>query len=75
MLPENKYQLFISNKCTCCDKILMYLKREKITVKTINIDEEDYNLPFSLIIIPALVQEKRLVGYGADDIMSFLKTS
>ena len=68
----DSYHLFVSNKCSCCNKILEYLKAEKITIKTTNVDEEDYNLPFSLMIVPALLKEKKLVSYGCDDIISSL---
>jgi len=69
----SSYHLFVSNKCTCCDKILNYLKTEKISIETTNIDEEEYHLPFSLIILPALVKEKKLIGYGCDDIIANLE--
>lgn len=73
MLSANKYQLFVSNKCCCCDKILSHLKKENITITTINIDNEAVNLPFSLTILPALVKEKKLISYGFDDIITQLK--
>ncbi|PCJ27834.1 MAG: hypothetical protein COA97_02545 [Flavobacteriales bacterium] len=69
MSNTSKYQLFVSNKCSCCDKIVDYLKRKKISISTINIDKEDYTLPFSLMIFPALVKEKKVVSYGCDDII------
>jgi len=73
-MPHTKsYQLFVSNRCTCCDKILSYLKDEKIIIPTTNVDIEEYNLPFSLTIFPALVKEKQLISYGCDDIINHLK--
>ena len=69
----NSYQLFVSNRCSCCDKILNYLKSENITIKTTNIDEEKYSMPFSLTILPALVKGNQLVSYGCEDIISNLE--
>ena len=68
----NSYLLFVSNKCASCDKILNHLNNEKMDIQTINIDIEEYNLPFSLIILPALVKGKKLIGYGCDDIIAYL---
>ncbi len=73
MLSTFKYQLFISNKCCGCDQILGHLKKENISVTTINIDNEEINLPFSLTILPALVKENKLISYGVDDIIQQLK--
>lgn len=68
------YQLFISNRCNCCDKVVSYLKTHQIPIETVNIDEQKYSLPFSLVILPALIKENKLVGYGYDDIISKLNT-
>ncbi len=43
-----------------------YLKDNKIKISTINIDTDDYSLSFPLMIIPALVKENELIGYGED---------
>lgn len=75
MTTINSYHLFVSNTCSCCDKILNYLKEEKISIKTTNVDEEDYQLPFSLMILPALVKETKLIGYGCDDIISSIENN
>ena len=69
----NSFHLFVSNKCSCCDKILDYLKEEEISLRTTNIDEEEYHLPFALMILPALVKEKELIGYGCEDIISSIE--
>ena len=73
MTFSSKYQLFISDKCCCCDTIIDHLKKENISIETINITTEDYELPFSLLIFPALVKEKKLICYGTDDIIKYLK--
>ena len=75
MLNTFKYQLFISTACCGCDQILGHLKKENISVTTVNIDSEETNLPFSLTILPALVKEKKLISYGVDDILQHLKTA
>lgn len=72
MLKSNTYQLYISNQCTCCVKTLNYLSSKKIKIETVNIDEEDYQLPFKLMILPALIKEKKLIGYGFNDITKHL---
>ena len=69
----NSYQLYVSNKCCSCDKVLAHLEYEKISIPTINVDSDEYHLPFTLTIFPALVKEKKLVGYGVDDIISCLE--
>ncbi len=75
MTQSSPYQLFISGKCSCCDDVLAFLKREKIDIPVVNVDEDDYNLPFSIMIFPALVSKSKLLGYGCDDIISKLKNS
>lgn len=72
MLKSNTYKLYISNQCTCCVKTLNYLSSKKIKIETVNIDEEDYQLPFKLMILPALIKEKKLIGYGFNDITKHL---
>ena len=72
MFNPTKYQLFISNKCCSCDEILNLLKKEKIKVPSTNVDKENHHLPFSLVILPALVKEEKLVAYGCKDILSRL---
>ena len=69
MVNSSKYQLFVSSKCSCCDKILNLLKKEAISVPIINDDEKKADLPFSITILPALVKENKLIGYGCDDII------
>ncbi len=66
------YQLYVGNQCKSCENIISFLKQNNITITVINIDEEEYNLPFSLMIVPALVKNNRLIGYG-DDIKNHFK--
>jgi len=63
---EKAYQLYVGNQCSSCERIITYLENKKITISVINIDNEDYDLPFSLMVIPALVNGERLLCYGAD---------
>jgi len=70
---SSQYQLFVSNKCCCCDKVLEQIAKEKISVLTINVDDGEVLLPFSLTILPALVKGEKLIGYGVDDIIKHLK--
>lgn len=72
MNPIKQYKLYISTECKCCNKVLDYLYAKKIAVKTINIDTEEYELPFKLMVLPALVKENKLVGYGFNDISNHL---
>lgn len=71
VLPE--YQLFITTHCDSCNKVIAHLKNENISVITVNTDEENYNLPYPLMMFPALVKEKKLIGYGFNDIINHLK--
>lgn len=73
MPDKMPYELYISNRCLSCTKLTEYLKKHRINVKTINIDEEKYNLPFSLMILPALIKGKKLIGYGYKDIITRLE--
>ena len=40
MQNTSKYQIFVSNKCCCCGKILDYLEKEGLQIPTVNIDNE-----------------------------------
>jgi hypothetical protein len=74
MQNPSKYQLFIRTNCSCCDKVINGLEIEKIAIPTTNVDLEDYKLPFNLMILPALVKDEKLISYGCEDIISYLKT-
>lgn len=69
------YQLFISSKCSCCEKVLAYLKTKDITLTITNVDKDEYVLPFSMFMFPALVLGNQLISYGFDDIVAKLKTA
>ena len=62
----NNYTLYVDNNCSSCKKIQQYISENNIPVKTVNIDEENYDLPFTIMIIPALVKENKLLAYGPD---------
>ena len=74
MCNINSYQLFVSAKCNSCKELLNNLKTRNINIATINIDEDDYSLPFSLMIFPALVLDNKLMSYGCKDIITQLKS-
>lgn len=61
-----EYQLYVGNDCNCCERVIASVQEKSVPVKIINIDNDDYDLSFSLMIIPALVKEDKLIGYGAD---------
>ncbi len=75
MTPTYSYQLFVSSKCNCSDKIMSYIKTEKIDIEITNVDEEEYNLPFSIMMFPALVLGNKLISYGCEDIISKLNAA
>lgn len=62
----NNYTLYVDNNCSSCKKIQQYILENNMSVATVNIDEENYDLPFSIMIIPALVKDKKLLAYGPD---------
>jgi len=62
----NNYTLYVDNNCSSCKKIQQYINENNIPVNTVNIDEENYDLPFTIMIIPALVKENKLLAYGPD---------
>lgn len=68
----SNYQLYISNNCGGCKKVLSQLSIEGIEIKTINIDSENYTLPFPLLVFPALIKNHKIIGYGAKDILAHL---
>lgn len=72
------YTLFIGDNCLGCKQILSKLKKLNININVININSENPKLPFPIIIVPALVKDDKLIGYGADIITYFknkIKTS
>ena len=75
MTSTNPYQLFISSKCSCCEEILSYLKSENLSIPVTYVDEEEYTLPFSIMMFPALVLGNKLMSYGCEDIITKLKAS
>ncbi|MCB0400666.1 MAG: hypothetical protein KDD41_01140 [Flavobacteriales bacterium] len=66
------YQLYISNNCSGCKRIVSYLQEKDITIRTINVDADVQELSFPLMVFPALVKNDKLVGYGARDIINHL---
>lgn len=70
-----KYQLYISDTCPSCDNVLKKLQEHKIDISTVNIDTENNQLPFKLMVIPALVKENKLISYGCNDIIASLSNS
>ena len=75
MKSKLPYQLFISSKCSCCEKVLTYLKTKNITLTITNVDIDEYVLPFSVLMFPALVLGNQLISYGFEDIVAKLKTA
>lgn len=75
MAALRKYQLYISSSCKSCDTVLNKLKEQKIDVSTVTIDTENYQLPFKIMVIPALVKNEKLISYGCNDILASLSHS
>ena len=71
-MERDEYVLYVGNNCSSCNNITQFIKEKNINILSVNIDEEDYKLSFSLMIIPALVKGEKLIGYGPD-IMKHLK--
>ncbi|PIQ16912.1 MAG: hypothetical protein COW67_00680 [Flavobacteriales bacterium CG18_big_fil_WC_8_21_14_2_50_32_9] len=70
----SSYTLFIGNNCLGCKQILDKLKKLNINITVVNIHDENPNLPFPLMIVPALIKDDRLIAYGID-IVKYLKTN
>lgn len=62
----NNYTLYVDDSCSSCKKIRQYINENNIPINTINIDQDSYDLPFAIMIIPALVKENKLLAYGPD---------
>lgn len=69
---QSTYRLFISNNCRGCEQVLEKLTLLNINISVVNVSTEEVNLPFSLMITPALIKDDKLVGYGPD-IVNYLK--
>ena len=66
MQKRKGYVLFVGNNCCSCNKITQYINENNIDILAVNVDEDDYSLPFSLMIIPALILDHKLIAYGLD---------
>ena len=71
-MNSEEYTVYIGNNCCCCNNIIQFISNNNLDVSSINIDNEAYTLPFSLMVIPALIQNKKLIAYGPD-IITHLK--
>ena len=67
-----EYQLYVSNNCDGCTKIMTAIEEQNIVVTTVNIDFDGVDLPFTPLILPALVKKNKVVGYGFKDIIALL---
>ncbi len=61
-----KYTLYITDHCTSCRKVLTYLKTTPVEFAAINLDAPGQEWPDRVMIVPALVQENRLLAVGPD---------
>lgn len=68
-----KYNVFIRNQCCSCVDVIQYFNNSNLPVRIVNLDEESIDLPFKIQIVPALVQDERLLAYGSDIIHYFEK--
>jgi len=66
-----KYQLIIGSNCKCCQKAINSLNNKKILYSITNIDYTTPDLPFSLMVVPALVLQNKLIAYGPDIVTFF----
>lgn len=73
MPQNNPYQIYISSKCSCCNKLMNFINTKKIKITATNVDEEDYSLPFTIMMFPALVKKNKIISYGYDDIITKIK--
>ena len=63
---SDRYTLYIGNNCCSCKNVKQYINKHKLKISIINVEDKEYQLPFSLMIIPALVKSEKLIAYGAD---------
>lgn len=67
MTAKDTYQIFIGDNCPSCEKVISFMKMKGLDIAVVNIDHDtSYELPFSLVIVPALVKNKELKAYGVD---------
>jgi hypothetical protein len=62
----NNYTLYLDNNCSSCKRIQQYISENNIAINTVNIHEGFNELPFVIMIFPALVKENKLLAYGPD---------
>ena len=65
-MVSNRYTLYVGNNCCSCKNVKHYINKNKLKISIVNIEDKEYHLPFSLMIIPALVKSEKIIAYGAD---------
>lgn len=60
------YTLYICNHCQVCEKVVGFLRSNSIVIKEINIDVDKVENDTSLLVVPALFSEGKVIAYGAD---------
>jgi len=61
------YTVYMRNHCSSCERVLEFLKKEKVPCEIINVDKEEKQPPLNgCIIYPALFLGNRLLANGDD---------
>lgn len=61
-----KYKLYIIDDCRSCGRILDLLRRLGVAFLPINLSDPDAARPDFLMVVPALLENEKLVAYGPD---------
>ncbi len=75
MTIKHDTQIFVGKNCISCNRVVAYLKKTKTNYIVTDIHETNSNWAKKLFTIPALVVNKKLMAYGEEDIMKYLKKS
>ena len=67
-------KIYTINNCSTCKNVMNFFNENNISFKQFPVEEGNFELPFSIYIYPALVNDTKLLAYG-DDIILWARTN
>ena len=61
-----KYHLYITDHCPGCHRVQEYMEQKGLDFEAVDLDRPGQEWPENVMIVPALVQGKRLLAVGPD---------
>ena len=68
-----KYTIYIASHCTDCDQIAEYLDNHDFPVEVLDLDRSSAEAPSNVYVVPALLEQGRILAYGKQDIIRLLE--